>query len=210
MDTYSKLDEILDLFDGKYVGLLSAVTNWRSGTVTELSYTGYGTRPTLLLGSATNTPQAGGRQRANTQMVIFSKNTGTAQTAIAWAIYGAATGGSPERIVPLDSAASSTVVARPDTEDFYAPAHGFMAGQRVRLMPSASGALPGGLSMDTTYFVISTGLTTDSFRLSETEGGSAANVTSWGSALAIPFTPVEIGFDVTPKFDVGALVIRQF
>ena len=56
---------------------------------------------------------------------------------------------------------------------FTATAHGITTNDRVRLY--TTGALPTGLSANTTYFVISAGLTADAFELSETEGGAAIN-----------------------------------
>lgn len=53
--------------------------------------------------------------------------------------------------------------------------HNLHAGDKVSLR--TTGALPTGLSEDTYYFVISTGIDEDDFRLSATENGSAINTT---------------------------------
>lgn len=52
-------------------------------------------------------------------------------------------------------------------------AHGLVAGQAVVF--TTTGALPTGLTAGTTYYVISAGLATDTFRVSATLGGSAVN-----------------------------------
>lgn len=57
--------------------------------------------------------------------------------------------------------------------------HGLTAGDRVCFQ--TSGALPTGLSTDTWYYVISTGLTTDDFEVSATKGGSGVNTTVAGT-----------------------------
>jgi hypothetical protein len=49
--------------------------------------------------------------------------------------------------------------------------HGFVAGSAVRF--TTTGALPTGIVSDTIYFVISAGLTTNTFQVSATSGGSA-------------------------------------
>ena len=49
--------------------------------------------------------------------------------------------------------------------------HGLLAGYQVKF--TTTGSLPTGLTTTNTYFVISTGLTADSFRISETKGGTA-------------------------------------
>jgi len=51
--------------------------------------------------------------------------------------------------------------------------HGFVAGDQVIF--TTTGALPTGLTKYTRYYVLSTGLTTNSFRVSTTSGGSAVN-----------------------------------
>ncbi len=56
---------------------------------------------------------------------------------------------------------------------FTATAHGLAANDTVIF--NTDGALPTGLTADTTYYVISTGLTADDFRVSTTQAGSAVN-----------------------------------
>jgi len=59
--------------------------------------------------------------------------------------------------------------------------HGFIANQPVFFQ--TTGALPTGLSVDTAYYVISTGLTADAFQLSLTSGGAAINTTGTQSGV---------------------------
>ncbi len=58
-------------------------------------------------------------------------------------------------------------------------AHGLTAGTQVTF--DSTGSLPGGLSSTTTYYVISSGLTSTAFKVSTSSGGSAVNLTSSGS-----------------------------
>jgi Flp pilus assembly protein TadG len=51
--------------------------------------------------------------------------------------------------------------------------HGFVAGDQVIF--TTTGALPTGLTKYKRYYILSTGLTTNSFRISTTNGGSAVN-----------------------------------
>jgi len=51
--------------------------------------------------------------------------------------------------------------------------HGLVAGKPIRF--TTDGALPTGLSVGTTYYVIASGLTADNFEVSTTFGGSAVN-----------------------------------
>ncbi len=63
--------------------------------------------------------------------------------------------------------ASPCVISRPQ--------HGLVAGDRVTF--SSTGSLPTGITegTDNWYYVISTALTTDSFEISTSRGGSAVN-----------------------------------
>ncbi len=51
--------------------------------------------------------------------------------------------------------------------------HGFVSGDQVYF--TTTGALPTGLSANTIYYVIATGLTTNAFEVSATRGGAAIN-----------------------------------
>jgi hypothetical protein len=59
--------------------------------------------------------------------------------------------------------------------------HGLQAGDTITL--STSGSLPTGLSSGTTYYVISTNLTSDAFRVSTTLNGSAVNTSGTQSGV---------------------------
>lgn len=60
-------------------------------------------------------------------------------------------------------------------------AHGLTAGTPVVF--TTTGALPTGITAGTYYYVIATGLATDSFRVSATLGGSAVNTTGSQSGV---------------------------
>lgn len=72
---------------------------------------------------------------------------------------------------------------------FTLTAHGLVAGDAVYF--TTTGALPTGLSANTIYYVISTGLTSDNFQVSATRGGAAINTSGSQSgthtARACPF-----------------------
>lgn len=59
--------------------------------------------------------------------------------------------------------------------------HGLLAGQTVVF--STTGTLPTGLSPATTYYVLATGLTDDTFTVSTTPGGAAIDTTGAGSGI---------------------------
>lgn len=192
-----------------YAGLIKSITDFRAGTVVEADYTGYGTRPAIGLGAAGVTSPAGGRQRANDTAVTFPQNTGSNQDVIGWGLYAAATGGTPKAIGFLDDDPPIVGVANDtSTEDIIAPAHGLAADQRVFVLAAPGALLPAGLAENTAYYVLATGLTTDTFRLSTTSGGSAVNITAKGAALFMPYKAQTIATNATPSFAIGALVIQ--
>jgi hypothetical protein len=71
------------------------------------------------------------------------------------------------------TAASPAVVTR--------VAHGYAAGRPIKFM--STGYLPTGITAGTTYYVIATGLTADTFQFSATVGGSAVNTTAISSSF---------------------------
>ena len=75
--------------------------------------------------------------------------------------------------------------------------HGFVADDRVVFEAQGSGlALPTGITAGTLYFVLATGLATDTFRFATTSGGAAIDVTATGAGGVVhkvPPNPVLVG-----------------
>lgn len=88
---------------------------------------------------------------------------------------------------------ATITIASPAVVSF--TAHGLIAGDKVRF--STTGALPTGLVAGTDYYVISTGLTANSFQLSATPGGTAIVTTGTQSGVhtLICTTPYSVGRD---------------
>lgn len=90
--------------------------------------------------------------------------------------------------------------------------HGLLVGDTVTL--ATTGALPTGLSTSTTYFVISAGLTTNSFELSATAGGSAINTSGTQSGThtltlttnnyILTLTPQPTAYAAGQEFEIKA------
>jgi hypothetical protein len=75
--------------------------------------------------------------------------------------------------------AALTSISNASPAVFTKSGHGLAAGDKIKL--TTTGALPTGLSAGTVYYVISTGLTSSTFRVSTTSGGSSVNTSSAGS-----------------------------
>jgi hypothetical protein len=192
-----------------YVGLVRSVTDWRAGTVTEASYTGYGVRPLASWGGAANTSPTAGRQRANAAAVVFPQNTGSSQDQIGFGLWSASTAGTLGALGFLDADAPILGTGEITSENITAPAHGLSTSQRVYVLACPGTVIPTGLSENVAYFVLAAGLTADVFRLSTTSGGAAVNITVSGAALFIPYTVVAATAATTPTFAIGTLVVQE-
>lgn len=91
-------------------------------------------------------------------------------------------GGSARRAFSVDAAGFAA-------NDIFSPGHGLAADNRVVFWPTVGAALPTGLAEDTGYWVIATGLTTDAFRVSTTQGGAAVDITAIGDGDVQKYTP---------------------
>jgi hypothetical protein len=209
MLTTAERDVILGTYDSHYVGWISAITNWRTGDETELSYTGYA-RAAVTFGAAANTSPVGGRQRANSAAATGGQKTDTGSVdAIAWGLYAASTGGDPEWIGLLDAdepifgtgtSASPCVIT--------AYSHGLSVDQRLFYLAAPGAVTPTGISENTAYFV-GTVPNGDSFTLSTTaSNANPVDTTGAGAGLFCPYTALSIAQNATPEFAIGALIIQ--
>lgn len=143
------------------------------------------------------TTAAGGVTDNNAQLTIPINAGTTAQTL---AFYDASTSGNILGYWPIGSAGQILKgVATVDTianDTLLSRGHGLAADDRVMVWPVAGEALPTGLSAATLYWVRATGLTTDAFTLSTTQGGSAVDITALGElawAKTVPNTWASAG-----------------
>ena len=129
-------------------------------------------------------PPGGGSYVNIPSTSIFLASTGTG--ANGWAgLYWTNIGGA------APSPANSTVtisIASPAVVTWNS--HGLIPGTPVVFTTSAGGALPTGLTAGATYYVLSTGLTTNTFQVSTTPGGTAVNTSGSqsGTQTASSFT----------------------
>jgi hypothetical protein len=85
-------------------------------------------------------------------------------------------------------------------------AHGFIAGDTIQF--TTTGAFPTGVSASTTYFVSATGLTTNTFQISATLGGTSINTSGSQSGTHSGFIQ---GVNITrlERLFVGAAVVND-
>lgn len=82
-------------------------------------------------------------------------------------------------VIKIGLGVTTVTVATPAVLTFNA--HGLVAGDIIYL--KTTGALPTNLAINTPYYVIATGLTTNTFRVSLTAGGAAINTTGTQSGV---------------------------
>lgn len=125
---------------------------------------------------------ASGRSKVFTPAAAFDVPSGA---TVAWVgRWNASTAGTFWGMAPAGAGAkrqfnvSDAADVTANTID--SPAHGLTADTRVVFWADTGAALPTGLSEGTIYWVIATGLTTDVFEVSTTQGGSAVDITANG------------------------------
>ena len=101
--------------------------------------------------------------------------------------------------------------AEADDETLTAKGHGLVADDRVVFSAEGLGVtLPTGLTAGVIYWVRATGLTTDAFTVSTTQGGGAVNITADGNGAFTKVVPKSVGAGDTLRVASGALTISLF
>lgn len=164
----------------KFVGIFTASD---PGTGTTFSGTeASGGTPAYARQSVTFGAAASG-QKSNTNAITFDVpagtygfvgyfNTVTGNVAGNYLGYGPING-TVKGFATVDSAGVTSNLIQSN-------AHGLVANDRVMVYNVFAESLPAGLTEGTIYFVISTGLTTDLFSVSTTQGGAAVDITGQG------------------------------
>jgi hypothetical protein len=189
-----------------YAGLLTAVTDAEAGTVTETTYGSYA-RQAITFGA----PGAnlGGRQTLASALTFPAKSDAGSVTIIAVGIYDAVSAGNLLDVVLLfDGSPLAAMVLASDLagNTIQSPVHGLTTNDQVRfeVFPGDT-PIPTGLSENTTYFVIATGLTADVFEVSTSQGGAAVDITAAGRALVHKMVPVTVNQNDAPTFAANKL-----
>lgn len=219
--TYTS-DKVLNLYRATtftapanvYAGLLTAVTDEEAGTVTETTYGSYA-RQAITFGAPAT--YLGGRRITNSGLISFpAKSDVGSVTVIAVGIYDALTVGNLQDVIMLYDGDPISAVALPADNAsglLSSPAHALVStsGQNRCRLEAFSGdwALPTGVSENTDYFVSATGLTTDKFAVSATDGGSVIVLSSGGRCLVHRVAPVTVNQNDTPQFAVGKLALHD-
>jgi hypothetical protein len=136
---------------------------------------------------------AAGGTLSNTGNIDFASMPAvTAPGVVGWSVWDAAGSGGPPtggncfwtgwfstvgRVGVVDAAGITS-------NDIISPAHGFIADDRVVFEAIEGEATPTGIALGTLYFVLSAGLTTDTFNVSTSSGGGELDITAKGAVMA--------------------------
>ena len=125
---------------------------------------------------------ASGQTLSNTGAILFNVPAGD---VVGWGVNDASTAGNFYQSGWFSTVSGLGLVRTADAtaNDVQSVAHGLAANDRVVFEVVEGLTVPTGLTAGTLYFVISTGLTTDAFRVSTTLGGGAVDITGTGSAI---------------------------
>lgn len=184
-----------------YLALFTAAPS-DAGGGTEVSGGSYARQN---VSTAMNSAASG--QATTGSLVAFPDATANWGTVLAWATFDASTAGNMLWWGWLGTGAELPGTAAASTDIFTAIAHGLANDDRVILQAPEGGTLPTGVSANTAYYVVS--VTTNTFQLSTTQGGSAINITADGAFSAYKIVPKTINNGDGFKFNAGQLTFKQ-
>lgn len=125
---------------------------------------------------------ASGGLKANTGTFAFDVPAGTYGFLTLWNALTGNTGTQYLGYIPMGGASAikgfGTVDATLTNDALFSRGHGMADNDRVMLFNVFAESLPTGLTEATIYYVVSS--TTDSFKVSTTQGGSAVDITALG------------------------------
>jgi len=218
MRTTFTSDKILNLYRGTtftapaavYAGLLTAVTDAEAGTVTETTYGSYARQAITFAAPGAS---LGGRQTLASAITFPAKSDAGSVTIVAVGIYDALTVGNLLDVIMLfDGSPLAAIVNTSDVagNTIQSPGHALTTNDQIRFEQFPGDTpVPAGISENTTYFVIATGLTADVFEISTTQGGGALDITAAGRALVHKVVAVIVNQNDAPTFAANKLALSD-
>lgn len=147
-------------------------------------------------------------QKSNTNTIAIDVASGTYGFLTYWTSSTGNTGTQYRGYAPINGSIKgfATVDSAGVTSDaIQSAAHGLVDNDRVMVYNVFAESLPAGLAEGTIYFVVSS--TTDTFKVSLTQGGAAVNVTGQGELFFQKVIPETFGSQGQITIAAGALVL---
>ena len=166
-----------------------------------------GGRPVYARQAVTWGPAASG-QKANTNALAIDVPAGTYAFLTLWNASTGNTGTQYRGWLPING--STKGFGEIDSGDVTADTitssgHGLATNDRVILFNIFAESLPAGLTEGAVYYVV--GVTTDTFQVSSTQGGSAINITGQGELYFQKIVPETFGAQGQVTVAAAALVL---
>lgn len=147
----------------------------------------------------------------NTNAITFPVATANWGRVLTLGLWTAVSAGTLLRVVPLITGTYKNFeVGDLTNNDIWCQGHGFVANDVVRFFP-VGGTLHSSLaaSSDVRLFVISAGLTTDTFRVSATQGGASLDLTAASGGEVAKDASFDVVTNSQLSFAAGQLVITE-
>jgi hypothetical protein len=174
-------------------------------TVNEANYTGYTRAPGIVRSAAGFTVASG--SGSNAALVSFPACTGGSNLITHWGLATASSGAAHlPYSAPLISAYFDCVGVTSGNL-FTAPGHTLSVNDPIQFINAPGGTMVGGVSTGTTYYVKT--VSSDTFTISATLGGSTLTVSSDGSAIVGKISTLSVSNGITPQFAIGQLVVTE-
>jgi hypothetical protein len=157
--------------------------------------------------NATNFPAASAGLKQNGTAITFAQATADWGTVVAFGLFDASTSGNLLYWGWLGTDDGDVFTATNAGDLFTVPGHSVALNDQVRLLDIPGSALPTGVTVGVTYFVLT--VTGNTFQLSATQGGSAIVLTTDGSGLLAKITAKPVLNGDTASFAINALQIRE-
>lgn len=161
-----------------------------------------------ITNNTTNFPNASGGNpstKSNGTAITFPTATADWGTVVAMGFYDASSAGNLIAWSPL-TGTSYAYTALASSNVFTAPASAFSNTNTVRLLFDLGGTTPTGVSIGTTYYIVSASGNT--FKLSATSGGAEIDITTDGSGRVALLTAKTILNGDTASFATSAVTIN--
>lgn len=143
--------------------------------------------------------------KANSATLTFDVPPST--TVTAFGMWSALTAGTFYGWMPLNPGAKGFATADTTTDLITSYAHGLTANTAIFVDNVFAESLPTGLARNAVYYVASSGLTADSFRVSTTVGGAVVDITASGELYFQSVVPETFASQGTLAVSIGGLVI---
>ena len=194
----------------KWAGLFTTSPTADAGTGgTEVSGGAYARQTITRASGSWNAPAGSGA--TNITVVNFPTATAPWGRVKSLGLWDASTAGNLRYVVPLVNPSfgyKNFTVEDTTNNDIFVPAHGLVANDVVRFFP-VGGSLPAGISFDTLYHVIATGLTTDIFRVSATSGGASVDITGVGAGEVAKDASFDVVLNSQLSFAAGTITVGE-